>query len=96
MTDVPEHKFFSYAKYMTPFLDGLSLFGSLEYNTYRWSSDNDKAGCFALVNLKASYNIKKGLIVEAGINNLFDRYYEYTVGYPEPGRILFANMRYSF
>lgn len=96
MTDVPEHKFFSYAKYMTPFLDGLSLFGSLEYNTYRWSSDNDKAGCFALVNLKASYNIKKGLTVEAGVNNLFDRYYEYTVGYPEPGRILFANMRYSF
>ena len=96
MTNVPEHKFFSYVKYMTPFLKGLSLLGSLEYNTYRWSSDTDKAGCLALVNMKASYKIKKELTVEVGVNNLLDRYYEYTVGYPEPGRMYFANIRYSF
>lgn len=96
MTDVPEHKFFSYAKYMTPFLKGLTLLGSLEYNTYRWNSDTDKVGCFALVNMKASYKIKKALTIEAGVNNLLDRYYEYTVGYPEPGRMFFASMRYSF
>ena len=96
MTDVPEHKFFSYVKYMTPFLKGLSLLGSLEYNSHRWSSDTDEAGSFALVNMKASYKIKKGLTIEAGVNNMLDRYYEYSTGYPEPGRTWFTNMTYKF
>jgi iron complex outermembrane receptor protein len=98
MTNVPEHKFFSYVKYMTP-LKGLSLLGDFEYNSNRWnseSSDTEQVGTFALVNMKASYEIKKDLSVEAGIKNLFDREYEYTLGYPEPGRTYFLGMHYKF
>lgn len=97
LTDVPAHKIFSYAKYMTP-LKGLSVLGSVEYASSRISSDDGiyNSGAFAVVNMKASYRIREGLTVEAGVNNALDRYYKYTAGYPEPGRTWFANMTYKF
>jgi iron complex outermembrane receptor protein len=97
LTDVPAHKIFTYAKYMTP-LKGLSVLGSVEYASSRTSTTDGMydTGAYALVNFKASYAVWKGLTVEAGINNALDRYYMYTDGYPEAGRTYFANMKYTF
>ena len=101
LTSVPVHKFFSYARYATP-LKGLSVQGSLEYNTKRYSTTDGAsasiARAFSVVNTKAMYKMNKvdGLTVEAGINNLFDRNYELVAGYPEPGRTYFMGMRYNF
>ncbi len=97
LTDVPNHKFFTYVQYATP-LKGLSLLASMECNSRRYgSTDGTTEGdAFELVNAKAAYTIKQGVTVEAGINNLFDRKYELSDGYPEPGRTLFANLRYKF
>ncbi|HVN98135.1 MAG TPA: TonB-dependent receptor, partial [Syntrophorhabdaceae bacterium] len=97
LTSVPVHKIFSYVKYTTP-LKGLSTLVSVEYlsDTGTTSDGIYNTGAFALVNMKASYIIREGLMVEAGVNNAFDRYYEYAVGYPEPGRTYFAGVRYSF
>jgi iron complex outermembrane receptor protein len=55
-----------------------------------------ESGVLALMNFKASYKVKEWLTVEAGINNLLDRNYQYTDGYPEAGRNYFANLRYTF
>jgi iron complex outermembrane receptor protein len=102
LTDVPKNKVFTYAKYTaTPLLRGLSFLGSLEYNSARYSSSTRSeygymTSAFTLVNLNGAYIIMKGLTVRAGVNNLFDENYEYTVGYPNPGRRYFANLTYSF
>jgi iron complex outermembrane receptor protein len=97
LTDVPAHKAFTYVKYMTP-LKGLSVQGSADYNSSRTNSTDGvyDSGASSRVNMKLSYIIKEGLTVEAGINNLLDRYYMYTDGYPEPGRTWFANLTYKF
>jgi len=53
-------------------------------------------GGFATYDLSAGWKPLKGLEVDAGLNNLFDRNYQLSSGYPLPGRNWFANARYSF
>lgn len=38
-----------------------------------WEFNAGQVGTFALINTKASYEIKKNLSIEAGMKNLFDR-----------------------
>jgi iron complex outermembrane receptor protein len=40
--------------------------------------------------------VNSGLVVQAGVKNLFDRNFYYTAGYPEAGRNWFLNLRYRF
>ncbi len=96
ITDLPKHKFFVYGKYSP--VKQLSLFASLEYDTRRYSSTDgvDEAGEFVVINTKVSYEPLKDLLLEAGINNLLDRDYELTEGYPEAGRTYFVQARYKF
>lgn len=97
LTDVPAHKIFGYVKYATP-LKGLSMLGSVEYGSSRTSSSDGMydTGPYTRVNMKASYKIKEGFVVEAGVDNMLDRNYEYSAGYPEPGRTYFTNLKYRF
>ncbi|OPY61779.1 MAG: Ferric enterobactin receptor precursor [Syntrophorhabdaceae bacterium PtaU1.Bin034] len=96
LTDVPEHKFFIYAKYSP--IKKLSILGDLEYDSKRWSSTNgvQVAKGFTVVNAKAMYEITKGLQIEAGVQNLFDKNYEISEGFPMPGRTYFSNLTYRF
>jgi iron complex outermembrane receptor protein len=102
LTDVPEHKFFVYAKY-TP-IDKLSLLADTEIDSKRYSSTTSGlpgggprvAKGFTLVNFKAMYEIIKGLQIEAGIRNIFDKNYELNEGYPMAGRTYFSNLTYRF
>jgi iron complex outermembrane receptor protein len=43
-----------------------------------------------VVDLKAGYEFAGGITVEAGVRNLDDRLYEFTEGFPEPGRTSFV------
>lgn len=102
ITDVPEHKFFIYTKYKP--IDKLSLLADLEIDSRRYSSTTSGlpggnpriARGFTLVNAKAMYEIIKGLQIEAGIRNIFDKNYELNEGYPMPGRTYFSNLTYRF
>jgi iron complex outermembrane recepter protein len=96
LTDVPEHKFFVYSKF-TP-LKPLSILADLEWDSRRWSSTNGVrvAKGFTVVNVKATYPIVKGLQIEAGVRNLFDKNYALNEGYPMPGRTYFSNLTYRF
>jgi iron complex outermembrane recepter protein len=38
----------------------------------------------------------KGLQIEAGVRNSFDKDYELSEGYPMPGRTYFSNLTYRF
>ena len=51
---------------------------------------------YATADLGGSVPLYKTLSVQAGVRNLLDRNYYYVVGYPEPGRNWYANMRYRF
>ena len=64
----------------------------------RWNSTDGstEAKGFWVANAKAMYEIIAGLKIEAGVNNVLDKNYELSDGYPEPGRTYFMNMRYSF
>lgn len=96
ITDLPKHKLLLYGKYSP--ITQLSLFSSLEYDTRRYSSSDgvDEAGEFVVINTKVSYTPLKDVMLEAGVNNLLDRDYELTEGYPEAGRTYFVQARYKF
>ncbi len=94
LTNVPRSKLFTYAKWAaTP---AMNVFANVEYNSKRYTNDNRVAAGFTLVNAKLSYTLQKGVTLEAGVNNLFDRNYAYTEGFYEEGRNFFANMNYRF
>ena len=97
LLDIPNDKVFAYLQYLTP-IKGLSLLGSVEYNTDRYSSTDGVrvAGGYTLINSKAMYEIYQGLTVEVGINNLTDENYALEEGYPLAGRTYFTNLTYHF
>ncbi len=96
LTDIPEHKLFLYAKY-TP-MRNLTFLADLEMDSKRWSSTDGVrlAKGYTVANAKATYEIIKGLQVEGGVRNLFDKDYELNEGYPMTGRTYFANVSYRF
>ncbi len=96
LTNIPEHKIVTYLKYT--FLDNFIALADAEYDSKRYSSSDGKqvAGEFTVANLKLSYDFGNGILAETGVKNIFDRNYELEEGYPEAGRTLFANMRYTF
>ena len=96
LPDIPEHKFFIYAKY-TP-IRNLTFLADLETDSKRWSSTDGVrlAKGYTVANAKATYEIIKGLQVEGGVRNLFDKDYEINEGYPMAGRTYFANIMYRF
>jgi len=53
-------------------------------------------GDFTVVNLKGSYRPIKDLEITASIENLFDRAYEYVLGYPMPARTFVGGVKWLF
>ncbi len=96
ITDIPKHKFAAYAKYRP--ITGLSLIADMQYNSQRYSSSDgiEVARAFAIANFKAAYEFIKGVTIEGGVTNIFDRDYALTEGYPEAGRSFYTNLTYKF
>ncbi|PTQ95668.1 iron complex outermembrane receptor protein [Mucilaginibacter yixingensis] len=94
-TDVPKDKVFASAEYHP--LNKLYVLASEEYNSSRYSTSyGTTVGGFYLTNAKAHLVLQKGFSVEAGVNNIFDRNYQLTEGYPEVGRNYFANIIFNY
>ncbi len=92
LTDTPRHKLFAGLTW-TP-ADAWAVTASLDALSSRYSSSDGKqvAGGFAVANLKAGYSVSKGMKLEGGVRNLFDRLYAYSEGFPEPGRTYFVQL----
>lgn len=75
-----------------------SLYISQEGETGGQSNSDGtfKPGGFMVTNVKFIANITKNLNVDVGVDNLFDKAYEYTEGFFDDGRTFFANIRYDF
>ncbi len=92
-TDVPYTKVISFIQYQP--IAKLSIIVNSEYNSLRYSTSyGTKAPEYVLLNSIISYRVWKYISVEAGINNIFDKNYMLTEGYPEEGRNFFLTMRF--
>jgi iron complex outermembrane receptor protein len=54
------------------------------------------ASQFADTGIGGTLELGRGVQVQAGVTNLFDRNYFLIEGYPEPGRAGYVNLRYRF
>lgn len=78
-------------------MTSLRLIASYDYNSSRFSTSTGfEAGSFSLVNIKAIYSLPAGVELSAGANNLFDRNYQLTEGFPEEGRSVFVSLTYRY
>ena len=95
-TGVPEHSFHSAFTYWFKNKSYLNL--NVESYSDRYStSDGVKVDGFTLLNFKGSYYVyKKMICLEAGMNNMLDKNYEVSEGYPLMGRNGFASLIFAF
>ena len=106
IVDVPKNKFILTAAY-TP-IEKLTWFNTFEYDSQRYASVGttgtapntkniyDTTGCVSVWNTKATLQANKNFSFDLGINNVLDRNFYYSYGYPEAGRVVFGNIRYTF
>ena len=94
VTNVPQEKLTVYAL-IRPF-GQLEIIPFIESESSRWASDTVEIGDHTTINLKAAYHPLKALTLEAGVTNLTDQNYSLADGFPNPGRMWFANANYQF
>lgn len=96
LLDTPQHKAFSYIEFKP--LEKLSLLGSVEYQSSRFSNTTGTriAKGFVSGNVLGVLQLPSGFSTEFGVKNIADRHYEYEEGFPEPGRTYFANLRFTY
>jgi len=72
LTDTPKQKLFTYATWNVS--EGWTVNGSFEANSMRYSSTDGKqlVPGYAVTNGKLGYRTNGGLLVEAGVRNMFD------------------------
>ncbi|MBL0308279.1 MAG: TonB-dependent receptor [Bacteroidetes bacterium] len=91
-TDIPAHKVFAFIQYEP--VEQVKIITSVEYNSARYSTSyGTQSRGFALVNLAVSSKIWKYIGLDAGVNNMLDKNYSLTEGYPEEGRNFYVTLR---
>ncbi len=97
---VPEVKLFGYAAWRP--LSRLKLRPSVEYASQRWTVTTIaplryyKTGEYVLLNAQAEYAVTDGLSLIAAAQNLTDRNYQLTDGFPEAGRSFYLSVQARF
>jgi iron complex outermembrane recepter protein len=102
LTDVPKHKAFVYASWsptgrlhLVPNVDIASSRVTLD--TYYPVSPTTvryyRTGGYVLANARVDYDLTDVITLGVGVRNVFDRNYQLTDGFPEPGRSFFASAR---
>ncbi|AMN47985.1 hypothetical protein ACG33_12930 [Steroidobacter denitrificans] len=92
--DVPKRKLTVHALYHP--IDAVDVVAFVENNSDRWVSNTVQLGNYTTLNVKAAYRPTKALTLEAGVNNTADKDYSFSNGFPQPGRMWFANTSYRF
>lgn len=96
LLDTPRHKLFLYANWKIS--QPLSIGVTTQYESERYNATDaslQSAG-FTVSGLRATYAHSSGITARLGVENIFDKYYTYDEGFPEPGRTYYANMSYQF
>src|SRR5262245_8496208 len=94
--DTPRHKVYSSATYR--FLKRFTALADLTYEANRWTQNDAsrylRVSPFAVVGISGTADFYRGVELQVGVNNLFDRNYAIIDGYPEAGRAAYVNFRY--
>lgn len=98
----PKNKGFLYAKWNPT--DKWNIVPSYEVADSRWSPQVGgipgpayvKTGSYSLLNVKVDYRIVRDWVVSFAANNLLDKNYELSAGYPSQGRNFLLSTRYQF
>jgi iron complex outermembrane receptor protein len=100
-TGTPAHRAFLFANWQP--VAAVRVTPSLELAGERWSDVNPapafpyvRIGSYALADVDASYTIRAGLEVGAGLKNLLDDHYELAWGFPQAGRAWYIRTRLQF
>jgi outer membrane receptor protein involved in Fe transport len=56
----------------------------------------DKEDDYTVLNARLTLHATDSLDLYVGVNNLSDRYYAVTMGYPLPGRAVYGGFTYKF
>lgn len=97
LTGTPVHKADAFAEYRPSRHLTLAANARLESGRRSaYGSSTRKLGGYAVYDAKAIWNIRDGLSWEIGLDNITDKKYELTDGYPMPGRSWYTNLRYTF
>ncbi|WP_353236402.1 TonB-dependent receptor [Diaphorobacter ruginosibacter] len=99
LTTAPRNKAFLFARWKP--MPALKIIPSVEYASARWSqppsgSGYIRTGAYALLNLKAEYQLSPNATLSLSARNLFDRNYELASGYPEEGRSFMVAATFQF
>lgn len=94
-TDVPEHHLFTNIHW-NPF-PFLTTNLNAEFSSDRYSTSYGiSTPSYWLLNFQTLYKLRHDVSVELGINNIFDKNYFVTDGFPEMGRNIFMSLYYDF
>ena len=92
-TDVPNTKAMGTIEYSP--IKILRFIANSEFNSSRFSTSyGTRVPDYTLFNFYGSARVLKNFSIDAGINNLFDKNYSLTEGYPEEGRNFFVTLRF--
>lgn len=94
LTDIPRHKLTAHL--LVRPVAQVDVIGFIESDSGRWASNTVELGGYTTMNLKAVYWPAKNISTEAGVTNLTDKNYSLADGFPNPGRMWFANANYQF
>jgi iron complex outermembrane recepter protein len=95
-TDVPKHKVNAWLQFFTG--KNTWIIAETEFDSKRYSTSDGlySAGGYTICNLRASAALSKSVSAQIAVENLFDRNYTVTEGYPEPGRQVVFALNSSF
>lgn len=95
-TDVPKHKVNAYLQFFTS--RNSWIIAETEFDSKRCSTSDGKyaAGSYTIFNLRANAALSRTVSAQIALENLFDRNYAVSEGYPEPGRQVVFALNSSF
>jgi iron complex outermembrane recepter protein len=101
---IPSHKVDLAVKYLVPFVKvGIDLTGSYVSRTWDQLPSIDRptdatlrAGDYFIADARISKMLFKNFEVYFAARNILDKDYEQEIGFPAPGRNLFAGIKYSY
>lgn len=98
LIDTPRNRLFAYVDWAAS--EAVSLQATIEAESGRrityGSAGYARLAGYGVIGLKATWRVDKAVQIDVGASNLTDRDYALADGYPMPGRILYANAKYSF
>lgn len=96
LIDTPQHKMAADLRW--DITRAWNITATTEASSSRYTTSNgvQQTAGFGVTNIKTGYRIfDKKLLIEAGVRNAFDRFHEYSEGFPEAGRSWFLQANYS-